>query len=397
MYRAMYAYAWDIAEEGLDAAMERMAGMGIGTLTLAASYHAGKFIRPRGKAGKVVFPEDGTVYFRPRTELYGAIKPRVSNLVEGHDLFSDWPRDARLRLNAWTVLLHNTPLGAAHPDCVVRNAFGDAYVYSLEPCHPDVRAYAVALARDLASRPAVCGLSLETPGYLPYAHGFHHELTQVPLNPWAEILLGLSFSQSCVTRAEAAGVPARRVRDTVARALDRWLASDAAPADDMAMHWALADAVGDPDLLAFLRWRSEPVTSLVGAIRAAMPEGVTLAVIPSVQRPSALAWSEGSDLAALAGVADRLEIPLYERSTARALADLWDVRRRVGRERPLRCILRPGPPDMTAKGELVTLVAELAARGIDEIAFYNDGLLRPHHHAWVRDALAQLPPAGRTT
>ena len=42
----------------------RFRALGLNTVTLAGSYHAGKFLRPHGTAGKVYFPEDGTVYFR---------------------------------------------------------------------------------------------------------------------------------------------------------------------------------------------------------------------------------------------------------------------------------------------------------------------------------------------
>ena len=63
-YKAIYAYAWDLAESGASGAVDRFASLGLDTVTLAGSYHAGKFLRPHGKAGKVYFPEDGTVYFK---------------------------------------------------------------------------------------------------------------------------------------------------------------------------------------------------------------------------------------------------------------------------------------------------------------------------------------------
>ena len=59
-YRAIYAYAWDLVERGVPDAVNEIRGLGLNTITLAGSYHAGKFIRPRGKAGKVYFPEDIT-------------------------------------------------------------------------------------------------------------------------------------------------------------------------------------------------------------------------------------------------------------------------------------------------------------------------------------------------
>ena len=81
--------------------------------------------------------------------------------------------------NAWLVLLHNTRLGEAHPEATVENAFGDRYVYSLCPAAPAARRYAVALCADLSDHYPVRGISLETPGFLPYAHGFHHEFALV--------------------------------------------------------------------------------------------------------------------------------------------------------------------------------------------------------------------------
>ena len=86
MYRSIYAYAWDLADEGLDVALGRIRDSGVNTITLAASYHAGKFLRPHGRSGKVYFPTDGTVYFRARPERYGHIKPRVHPMVDGFDI-----------------------------------------------------------------------------------------------------------------------------------------------------------------------------------------------------------------------------------------------------------------------------------------------------------------------
>jgi hypothetical protein len=55
MYKAIYTYPWDLADEGLDEALARIRATGVNTITLAASYHAGKFLRPHGRSGKVTF------------------------------------------------------------------------------------------------------------------------------------------------------------------------------------------------------------------------------------------------------------------------------------------------------------------------------------------------------
>ena len=70
----MYAYTWDLDERPLGAVADEVTGLGLDTITLATSYHAGKFLRPRGKTGKVYFPEDGTAYFRHDPARYGALQ-----------------------------------------------------------------------------------------------------------------------------------------------------------------------------------------------------------------------------------------------------------------------------------------------------------------------------------
>ena len=85
-YRAIYAYAWDLAETGVREAAAELVARGINTITLAGSYHAGKFIRPRGRRGKVYFPEDGTIYFRHDPNAYGEIQPQRSSIVSKQDV-----------------------------------------------------------------------------------------------------------------------------------------------------------------------------------------------------------------------------------------------------------------------------------------------------------------------
>ena len=79
---SMYSYSWDLAENGVTKSVEEFKKLGINSVTLASSYHAGKFLRPKSKINKVYFPEDGTVYFKSDASRYGAIKP-ISNSIYG--------------------------------------------------------------------------------------------------------------------------------------------------------------------------------------------------------------------------------------------------------------------------------------------------------------------------
>ena len=385
-YHGLYAYVWDVAPEDPDRLVADLHGWAIDTLCLAASYHAGKFIRPHATGARVVFPEDGTVHCATRPERYGVIKPRPSSAV-GDDVFGRYANRSDIGVAAWTVLLHNTPLGAAHPDCVARNAFGDPYWYSLCPAHPDVQDYAVALCADIADRYPVRGLVLETPGWLPYAHGYHHEFALIGANPWLEATLGLCFCPHCVAGATAAGIDAAIVQRRIAGRIDGYLRAPLDMPADIGQSWIQADLVADPDLAAFVRWRQSVVTGLVQRIRAAVRPEAELFVIPSVRRPSAAAWLEGSDLAALAQAADGLEICFYEPAWQRAAADFAEVRRRLGADRPIRCVLRPAPPDAEEEGGFARTMAALDQAGAAGFGFYNYGHVRRANLDWVGRAV----------
>ncbi|MEE9210137.1 MAG: hypothetical protein V3U23_06765 [Kiloniellales bacterium] len=396
MYKGLYAYAWDLADEGLENALARIRPTGVNTITLAASYHAGKFLRPHGQAGKVYFPEDGTVYFQPRPERYGVIKPIVNPLVAEHDMLAALEREAPdLDRVAWVVCLHNTPLGRRHPEYVVRNAYGDPYYYNLCPAYEEVRAFVVNLCADLADRYELSGLALETPGWLPFDHGFHHEFAMVPLNRWAKWLLGLCFSEGSRKGAKAAGLDVDSLQAETRAALERFLADDIAVPEAMAAEWLIADLIADSEWTAFLNWRCRLVADLVAEVKAALPKETRLAVIPTVQRPTAACWAEGSDVKMLAEAADALEVPAYQATAEEVFANAWDVRRRAGDDARLHFILRPSFPDLANGTETAAAALRLTEVGLSGIAFYNYGHIRLKCLGRVREALAALETTGK--
>jgi hypothetical protein len=391
MYKGLYVYAWDLADEGLGTVLGRIRPTGINTLTLAASYHAGKFLRPHGVGGKVYFPADGTVYFQARPERYGHIRPLVNPLVAEFDAFARLEQQAPdLERVAWVVCCHNTPLGQQYPEFTSRNAFGDPYPYSLCPAHPAVRDYVVNLVADLVDRHDLAGVALETPGWLPYDHGFHHEFALVPLDRFAKSLLALCFADATRSAARAASIDADRLQAWTRELLERYLFADLAVPEALATEWWLAEVVSDPEFAAFLHWRCRVVADLVADVRAAVPAPTRLAVIPTVQRPPAAGWLEGSDLALLAGVADALEVPLYQPSAEEAWLSAWDARRRAGDAAALHFILRPSFPDLANGAETVQAALRVQAVGMAGIAFYNYGHLRLASLDHVTAALAAL-------
>lgn len=386
-YSAIYTYAWDLAEVGIGEAVRQFAGLGLDTVTVAGSYHAGKFLRPHGRSGKVYFPEDGTIYFKADPNRYGAIKPAPNSQFSDADVIRQLTANGKLATNVWLVLMHNTLLGTRHPDATVANAFGDRYVYNLCPSAPEARAYAKGLAIDLTQSYAVSGLSLETPGFMPYTHGFHHEFALNRPNRWLDSLLGLCFCNHCSAGAKKAGINAASLQARIRTDISDYLAGDVDLSDDMAEAFWLADTRTDGELAAFLSWRCTVVTSLVAEIRAAVRKDATVAVIPSVARPTAGAWYEGSDLVALAEAAGVIEACFYEPAAARVKADLFDIKRRLRGKGKLRGILRPAWPDFASKAEFLAAVQALLDGGVNDLAFYNWGHIRAANVAWIAEAM----------
>lgn len=389
-YRAIYTYAWDLVEAGIAESQRQFLALGLDTVTMAGSYHAGKFLRPHGVTGKVYFPEDGTAYFKTTPGYYGAIKPVANSILSSNDVIAELAATKKMAVNVWLVLMHNTLLGTANPNSCVKNAFGDRYIYNLCPSAPDARAYAVALAKDVADHYEISGLSLESPGFLPYAHGFHHEFALNAPNRWLDAQLGLCFCDHCVSSAQSVGIDARGLKARVAADIAEYLASDVDVPADMAEVFWLADARSEGALRSYLDWRCDVVTSLVSEIRAAVRKDVNVAVIPSVARPTAGAWYEGSDLAALAQTAGIIEACFYEPGANRVKADLFDIKRRLDGVGALRGILRPAYPDFTSRGDFLAAIEALVEGGVRELAFYNWGHLRSANVAWIGDAMKIL-------
>jgi hypothetical protein len=388
-YRGVYLYAWDLADEGVGEVAARLRAAGANSAVMAAAYHAGKFLRPHGRSGKVRILEDGTVYFRPRPERYGRVKPIPSRLSQEMDPLAELARVASdVERVAWVVCCHNTRLGEHFPDLVARNCFGDPYPYSLNPADREVRAYVVSLCRDLAEQHELSAVVLETPGWLPYDHGFHHEFALLPLNEWLKVLLGLCFAPSTLEAARRDGIDAEPLRRRAAAAIEAWLSKDLDLEEARARDWLLGDLVAEPDWPAFLNWRCRCVASLVAEIRDAVPRPTEVRVIPSVQRPTVRGWVEGSDLAMLAKVADGIEVCAYEPTAAAVAADILDVRRRVGADAHLTAILRPTFPDLSGGAEAAAAARALKAAGVEGLAFYNYGHWRLPALERVREAIA---------
>jgi hypothetical protein len=387
---SMYSYSWDLDENGVSETVEQLSKIGINSVTLAASYHAGKFFRPKSKISKVYFPEDGTVYFATNKDRYKEIKPIPNSIYSDGKILQELTQTKNLSVNAWLVLFHNTQLGLQHPDSTIKNSFGDSYPYALCPSSPKARTYALGLTKDVTESYQVDGISIESVGFPPYEHGFHHEMSFVKPNKWLSQYLGLCFCKHCISGAEKVNIDAKSLQASVSKNIHDYLEGEQDYESDMAESFWLSDVAGNQELQNYLEFRNSVVTSLVTEIRQTVRQDVEVAVIPSVARPTSGAWYEGTDLLAIMETTGVLEACFYEPSTDRIKADLQDIKRRTNNLGRVKGILRPAFPDLTSEGAVVEAVSALWEGGVKDIGFYNFGHIRSQSLSWIGKALASV-------
>lgn len=389
MRTSMWTYAWDVQEQGFDSVARELREAEVGGISLATSYHAGRFLKPRGRPGKVYYPEDGTVYFEPDPARWGKtrLKPQVSTVVGRGDVlrqFVEAREKTGLEVNCWTVCLHNMRLGLAHPEVCTVGAFGDVNPFSLCPSHPDARDFAVTLVEDLTRSYRPDSVELETASFMSFAHGYHHEKDGVGLTAEDDFLLSLCFCPSCLARAKAAGIDGEAARRTVAGLVTESL-ERAVPRP----RWPLFASRGPEmleefeDLHAFVEWRSEPVTSLVAEIRERADPASKVYVIDGVD-----GWVCGCDHAALAKAADGLVLCTYDMPAEQVAASIQRARAAIGLEKYIGSGFRAFYPEFADGRALRNNVQAALAAGAEGVNFYCYGLIPAARLDWIRLALA---------
>lgn len=381
MSKRLYVYAWDFIDEGLDEVLERIRSLGMDGIAMAVSYHAGKFILPHNPNRRVYFPEDGTVYFRPRAGYYpGPIRPEPASILGSGDILAEVADGCKrfgLSLTAWTVCMHNTRLGTNHPEFTARNAFGDHYLYCLCPAQPAASEYALGMIRDLTENYDLDTVFLEALGYMGFAHGFHHEIYGVGLNACQESLLSLCFCDACAAKAAESGIDAGRVAEIVRRILAPAFANDV---EQQGCDFAeLVDR--HPELAAYLRMRCDVVIGLLEKAREiAGTNGVTTDYFgPS---PCSRALPEATDIARAGAIADHYVLPIGTPDLARIRADIERVRESVASDKIILSI-NLGMTSTPTRANYLDKMALLDEYGLSGCNLYNYSILPFKRLEWL--------------
>ena len=390
MEHSAYVFATDLEDEGVDRVLENLQERGgLTGVTVAAAYHAARDIFPHNPRSTMRFLDPG-VSFHPDARLYRdtRIKPRVSATTRERDTLAQASEAASARnmhVQAWVVFLHvdgsDDPVGAA-----VRNAFDDPFLTDLCPANPDARAYAVALAADVARYRPV-SIVAESLHYPLLEHGYHHERYFLHLGPLARFLLGLCFCRHCLSAARTDGVDGEAVRRAVRAQLQR-VFDRGDPDRELDVARGRAASLADGELGAYLDVRERVVTSLLRDVAAAARgAGSRLTFcdlsgavkgyatgLPEGDPAAAIAWKFGVSWTDLADACDEIAVCGYAADPRRLEDDLRAYAASIGDAAELAVVLRPVPPDCeTAEG--LRLKLEIASRlGLRRADFYHYGL-----------------------
>ncbi len=393
---AIWLYPWDLVDEGPEVVLRRVKDDGgLSTIQLAVCYHAGLFLLPHNPRRKMYFPH-GAIYYRPDPAVHAgnALQPFVHPMVEEIDpLRAAGEVGARLGVEvaAWIVPTHNTRMGEAHPDCVQVNAFGDRHFPSLCPANSHVRAYARAVARDVA-RYQPSAIVIESLEYAPMEHGFHHEVIGIALTPLASLLLGLCFCSHCLERARAAGADGETARRAAAEVLEEFFGGRGV-AMERSLQPEVLLGLGGGEMVGYLEMRERVVTTLQAEVTEAARgawHGVLARVDFAPLRPGGVADYRlrcGANVATMRGLVDRQDPTLYSPDAAVIGEQLRAYRETLPSGTALMPALRAIRPQTESREALLAAVRACREGGSTALSFYNYGFMRLETLGWIRDAL----------
>ena len=384
-FRSLFLHAWDLADDQADAVMGWMADARLNTMCVAGTYHSGWFIHPHAARHRAFMTEGSVCYFHPQASLYRdtPLKPTVAAICRERDWLAEAGRRLDrfgLRLVSWTIGTHNTRLGRAHPQFTQQNVYGDRLPHALCPANDEVRAYLIALCRDLATNFPMWALQLESFGWMTHAHGHHHERDLVGLMPLEQQLMSLCVCPACTRRAAAAGVDCGVVVEVVRRLLDD--AFREAP-DRPAGHPATMAELEQqhPALAAYNVWRKRFADSVIADIKRVALAGTSCRLL----------LQSGYD-ADLRDIADGFACGAYGLGPADVAATCRRAIDAVPRDWPgvFQCFVRLGNGVPRTESELRGIVDAVRDAGCTGVNFYNRSEAPPKMLAWLASAMRSV-------
>ena len=237
---SLYTYPWDLADEGIDEALDRFADLtGCEEVMLTPCYHQSTYFLPHNPKRPVFYGEDGAIFYAPDLSRYENtnMKPYVSQEVtdpEWFDRIVEGIDRHGLRLGAWVVYTFQANLSLKYPEFANHDAFGIPHRMRLSLGPKDVQEYMLVLTSEILDRfkPSILLIeSLERRGMaVPPKR-------RADMTPRCQALLTVCFNPASVQIANDAGMDADAFQQEVVawlrpRLARRATGDDELPADD---------------------------------------------------------------------------------------------------------------------------------------------------------------------
>lgn len=217
----MYTYPWDLIDEGVDEALDRITDLtGCTEILLTPSYHVSNYFLPHNPRSPIRFGENGAVFFRPELSRYEttAMRPRVSTCVTTPDYLErivDAIDRRGLVFSAWNVYFFNHYLSEKYPQFAKHDLFGTPYIGQISPSSQDAQEFAVALTQEVMDRFRPHAVRIEALQRQSWRHGMLKNKIQGDISERCQFLLGLCFNPASMQNAARAGLDAERFRGEV--------------------------------------------------------------------------------------------------------------------------------------------------------------------------------------
>ncbi len=384
---ALYTYPWDLIDEGLDLALDRIIDLtDCQEILLTPCYHRSTYFLPHNPKRPVYFGENGAIYFSPDLSRYVGtrIRPRVSKEVTD-DAYFDRIVEAigkrGLKLSAWMVYTFQDFLSERYPEFAKHDAFGCPYVGQLSTAPADVRAYFLTLTAEVLERyhpVAVWVESLMRRGFgMPPKR-------RAEISPQCQFLLSLCFNPSSIANANVGGMDAERFRCQVVDWLRPRLSRLPTKEDSLTVTDEWIVKAFDGQLQQYLSISRKNTTAL------------WLEVANLIRQSGAKVQTNLADMASalrndldpsINKSIDRLSVSLTETGET-ASAEVLALGRQIAPGGEV--FIQAGTGGLTDSNRLAKELKTAADAGVVGATFYNYGLLREDQLSSIGTALRSL-------
>ncbi len=322
------------------------------------------------------------------------LRPRRSQRYKEVDILESVAEKAGeygLKVNTWTVCLHNSALIKDNPELGIQDPYGGIDYNFMCPNNPEARNYMLGLVRDLATNYNIDTIVLESATY-PWGiiHGDHHEAFDVYLEPFLSSLFSTCFCRYCEEKAKEYGFNLAEAREVVKGIFEDGVKMPShilakIPLEDSYEYYlnTTLELDGVKSLIEYKFKVAEEVLKEVKGVIKEAGSKVKLAVVTFPKTRLA----EGINLSSTSKILDSISFGVYFDTPQRVYYHVKHAKERIGDRCRLHPIIKISYPEASSKSTLIEEIVAAKEAGADGLEFYNYGRTPLENLGWVREGL----------